>query len=115
MDWDQERFDEVVGEVSKFLVKVGFKLADVTFVPVSGFRGDNLVPAKDSARGSKVPDQGAWYYDESRYAGISLVEAINKLPPPEQDLNAPLRLTIADTYVEPANHDCVIVNHTSQL
>ena len=76
--------------------KVGFKRENVVFVPVSGFRGDNLVPASrgadnanDGKRGDKVPAEGDWYYDGS-HAGISLLEAIDRLPPPVsvlRDLN----------------------------
>jgi len=57
------RFDEIVEKLKQFLAKqAGFKDSDVTYVPVSGLVGENLVrPAKDPALTS-------WY------KGPSLIE-----------------------------------------
>ena len=49
VDWSEERFDEIVALLGKFLrTQVGFKTesTDVKFVPVSGLTGANLVDAK---------------------------------------------------------------------
>ena len=34
--WSQERFEEIVGKLKQFLKQVGFKEADVRYVPCSG-------------------------------------------------------------------------------
>ncbi|KAK8084638.1 hypothetical protein PG997_005909 [Apiospora hydei] len=48
--WSQERFDEISQQVSGFLVATNFQLKNVSFVPVSGLRGDNMVhKSEDSA------------------------------------------------------------------
>lgn len=49
------RFDEIVAKLRQFLKQAGFKESDVTFVPVSGLQGENLVSA------AKQPALTAWY------------------------------------------------------
>lgn len=43
VNWAKDRFDDIVSKLKPFLKQVGFKEADVTFVPCSGFTGDNLI------------------------------------------------------------------------
>jgi elongation factor 1 alpha-like protein len=45
VDWSKQRFDDVVGKLRHFLKSVGFRDSDVTYVPCSGFTGDNLISA----------------------------------------------------------------------
>ena len=55
VDWSQERFDEIVRKLGKFLkTQVGFKDIDVTFVPVSGLTGANLVSSKAGTSSCKI-------------------------------------------------------------
>lgn len=42
VDWSESRFREIVTKLKAFLKTVGFKESDVTYVPCSGFTGDNL-------------------------------------------------------------------------
>jgi len=42
IDWDEKRFQEITHQMGKFLQKLGYKAANVTFVPVSGLRNLNL-------------------------------------------------------------------------
>lgn len=42
-NWSKQRFDEIVVKLKVFLKQAGFKDSDVTFVPVSGLTGENLV------------------------------------------------------------------------
>ena len=63
--WRQDRFDDIVREMRAFLFgEVGFSEKGVTFVPISGYLGENLV-----AR-SMVKDLKSWY------SGPSLLEQI---------------------------------------
>ncbi|MDE1873980.1 MAG: hypothetical protein KGI04_02570 [Candidatus Micrarchaeota archaeon] len=41
--YDEETFELVKRELSKFIFKIGFNKANVSFVPVSAYKGDNLV------------------------------------------------------------------------
>ncbi|KAL7622315.1 hypothetical protein AAE478_007819 [Parahypoxylon ruwenzoriense] len=85
VEWSQVRFDEILQQVSGFLSATGFQLKNVSFVPVSGLHGDNIV--KRSA------DAAASWYD-----GKTLVEELESSEPMARALHKPLRLTISEVY-----------------
>ncbi|RYP16914.1 hypothetical protein DL765_004838 [Monosporascus sp. GIB2] len=85
VDWSQERFDEITQQVSGFLSATGFQLKNVSFVPVSGLHGDNLV--KRSANSA-----GGWY------TGKTLIEELESSEPMSRALDKPLRMTISEVY-----------------
>merc|ERR1712198_564660 len=41
--YSEARFKEIQKEVKKMLTKIGFKTKKIPFVPMSGFKGDNLI------------------------------------------------------------------------
>merc|ERR1719170_148412 len=41
--YSEDRFKEINKEVKKMLTKIGFKTKKIPFVPMSGFKGDNLI------------------------------------------------------------------------
>jgi elongation factor 1-alpha len=43
VDYSEERYNFVVKETTQLLVKLGFKDDSLTFVPISGYHGLNLV------------------------------------------------------------------------
>ena len=81
--FDQKRFEEVKKDVENLLKSVGYKPAEVMFLPLASFPGDNV--AKKSAN---MP----WY------TGPTLLEALDKLKEPEKPTQLPLRLPIQDVY-----------------
>jgi len=81
--FDQKRFEEVKGEVTKLLKSVGYKTDAIQFVPTASYLGDNVA--------KKSPNM-PWY------TGPTLLEAIDKLNPPEKPRELPLRLPIQDVY-----------------
>ncbi|OTA62389.1 hypothetical protein K449DRAFT_414523 [Hypoxylon sp. EC38] len=83
--WSQERFDEISQQVSGFLSATGFQLKNVSFVPVSGLHGDNIVKRSTDAAAS-------WYN------GKTLVEELESSEPMARALHKPLRLTISEVY-----------------
>ncbi|KAI1473241.1 P-loop containing nucleoside triphosphate hydrolase protein [Daldinia caldariorum] len=83
--WSQERFDEISQQVSGFLSATGFQLRNISFVPVSGLHGDNIV--KRSAEPA-----ASWF------SGRTLVEELENSEPMARALNKPLRLTISEVY-----------------
>ncbi|KAI1416633.1 hypothetical protein F5Y13DRAFT_154404 [Hypoxylon sp. FL1857] len=83
--WSQERFDEISQQVSGFLSATGFQLKNVSFVPVSGLHGDNIV--------KRSTDAAASWYD-----GKTLVEELESSEPMARALHKPLRLTISEVY-----------------
>ncbi|XXG95976.1 hypothetical protein Hte_002253 [Hypoxylon texense] len=83
--WSQARFDEISQQVSGFLSATGFQLKNVSFVPVSGLLGDNIV--------KRSTDAAAGWYE-----GKTLVEELESSEPMARALHKPLRLTISEVY-----------------
>lgn len=90
VDWSQERFDEIKHQVSGFLSTTGFQAKNITFIPVSGLHGDNLV--------QRSTDPGA-----SWYTGPTVVEELENSEPSHRALEKPLRMTISEVYRTPQN------------
>jgi len=88
VSWSQERFDEIRNQVSGFLSVTGFQAKNISFVPVSGLHGDNLVrKSSDSA--------APWY------SGPTLVEELENSEPNTRALAKPLRMTISEVFRTP--------------
>lgn len=66
-NWSKQRFDEIVVKLKVFLKQAGFKDSDVTYVPVSGLTGENLVKTASEAEFVK------WY------SGPTLLSVIGKI------------------------------------
>jgi len=81
--YDKERFDDISKEVADYLKKIGFQLKNVTFVPYSGFQGDNLI-----AKSEKL----TWF------KGPTLLEALDSIEPPTRPTDKALRLPLQDVY-----------------
>lgn len=81
--YDEKRFNEVKEAVSKLLKIVGYKTAEIQFVPTSAQLGDNIV---------KQSTNMSWY------KGPTLLKAIDNLKVPEKPTQLPLRLPIQDVY-----------------
>lgn len=95
IDWSQERFEEIVKKLSIFLKSSGFKDSDVTFVPLSGWTGENLI----------VPNNPPlpWYQKDGNSSngvirGATLIDLIDRLKPPERPMSKPFRLCITDIF-----------------
>ncbi|TPX66955.1 hypothetical protein SpCBS45565_g04109 [Spizellomyces sp. 'palustris'] len=85
VDWSKTRFDEISEKLSHFLSQVGFRKQKVTFIPTSGYTGENLVKrASDKLK--------AWY------SGSTLVEQIDAFEAPQRAVDKPFRLSIADYF-----------------
>jgi elongation factor 1-alpha len=83
VNYAQSRFDEIKGELTLFLKKVGYNPATIPFIPISGWVGDNMVE-----KGDNLP----WYN------GPTLLEALDNLRPPKRPTEKPLRLPLQDVY-----------------
>jgi len=85
VQWDQGRYDEIVGKLSPWLFKqVGYKKDQVHFLPLSGFSGVNV---KDSDV-KKHPF----------YTGPSLINYLDELPAVDRNISGPVRFCIAQKY-----------------
>ena len=81
--YDQKRFEEVKKDLSALLSMVGYKPADILFIPISALGGANLKV--------KSPDT-PWY------TGPTLLEALDTLKEPEKPTDKPFSLPIQDVY-----------------
>ena len=83
VDYAEGRFKEIQTEVSAYLTKTGYKVANIPFIPVSGFHGENMIE-----RSAKM----TWY------SGPCLLEALDGLKAPKRPVDKPLRLPLQDVY-----------------
>jgi len=83
VEWKQSRYDEIVKEVSSFVKKIGYNPEKISFVPISGWHGDNMIE-----KSSNCP----WY------KGPTLLEALDNVIEPKRPTEKPLRIPLQDVY-----------------
>ncbi|POR38479.1 HBS1-like protein [Tolypocladium paradoxum] len=84
--WSQERFNEISEQVSGFLTGLGFQSKHVSFIPISGLKGDNIA--------RKIEDAAA-----SWYSGQTLMEALETSgPSTPRALKKPFRMSISEVF-----------------
>ncbi len=81
--YDEKRYKEVEEQVIKLLKSVGYKEDMYTILPISAFKGDNIMQKGDNL---------TWF------KGPTLIEALNNFKAPPKPTNKPLRLPIQDVY-----------------
>ena len=86
VNYDQKRYEQIVAILKKFMKGLGFKVDQIPFIPVSAWKGDNLIE-----RSPNMP----WY------KGPTLVEALDSLKPPVKPVDKPLRIPIQNVYSIP--------------
>ncbi|MEM4247508.1 MAG: translation elongation factor EF-1 subunit alpha, partial [Candidatus Woesearchaeota archaeon] len=81
--YDQKKFEQIKNDALALLKSVGYKVETVQVIPIASYPGDNVVK-----KSTNMP----WY------TGPTLIEALDKLSPPEKPTNLPLRLPLQDVY-----------------
>ena len=81
--YSEQRYKEVRELVEKMLKLVGYNTSKVQFIPVSAWKGDNLI---------KLSENTPWY------KGPTLAEALDMFEAPEKPIGKPLRIPIQDVY-----------------
>jgi len=81
--WNQERYEDVRNGASDLLKITGYRIENISFVPTSGWTGDNL-----AVKSKNMP----WY------KGPTLVQALDNFTVPSKPVNKALRLPIQDVY-----------------
>jgi elongation factor 1-alpha len=79
VNWAESRYEEIKKEVADYLKKVGYNPANVPFIPLSGWFGDNMLERSPNL---------TWY------KGPTLLEALDALAPPKRPTDKPLRLPL---------------------
>jgi len=83
VNYSKDRYNEIKDELTKFLAKVGYKVDEIPFIPISGWVGDNMLESSTNM---------SWY------KGDCLIKALDKITPPKRPLDKPLRLPLQDVY-----------------
>ncbi|KAI8865344.1 hypothetical protein GQ42DRAFT_6350, partial [Ramicandelaber brevisporus] len=93
--YSEDRFNEIVKEVSSFIKKVGYDPKAVAFVPISGWHGDNMIDES-----ANMPWYKGWTKTTkaAEYKGKTLLDAIDAIEPPARPTDKPLRLPLQDVY-----------------
>nr|XP_043627632.1 elongation factor 1-alpha-like isoform X4 [Erigeron canadensis] len=81
--YSQSRFHYIVKQLTPFFWKVGYNSDNISFVPISGFEGENMTERSPNLQ---------WY------TGPTLLEAINQINEPKRPSDKPLRLPVLDVY-----------------
>ncbi len=82
--YSQAKYETVKEELTKLLKNVGFKVeTQVVFLPISAFKGDNIIKASPN-----MP----WF------KGPFLLQALDSLVVPPKPTDKPLRLPVQDVY-----------------
>lgn len=83
VDFAEDKYNELKEQVSTLIKSVGFNPADVPFIPMSAFEGDNIAENSPNT---------PWY------KGPALIPALDELKVPEKPTDKPLRIPIQDVY-----------------
>ncbi|KAI7847354.1 P-loop containing nucleoside triphosphate hydrolase protein [Circinella umbellata] len=83
MNWDQDRYNEIIEKLGNFLTQAGFRKSNLSYIPVSGLTGENLIKKSEL-----VP----WYQ------GPCLIDLIDGFEPPVRQLDKPLRIGVTDFF-----------------
>ena len=81
--FNSERFEEIKTECLIYLLRIGYKMKNIQFIPISGHLGDNLVVKSDN-----MP----WNHS------VTLIEALNKLKAPKRPIDKHLRVCLQAVY-----------------
>jgi elongation factor 1-alpha len=84
IDWDQKRYEEVKTDTVDLLKKMGFKVENIPFIPISAYYGDNV-----TKKSANMP----WY------DGPTLLDAFDiYIKEPEKPTEKPLRIPVQEVY-----------------
>jgi len=99
--YSEARFKEITQEVGKSMKKVGYKINQVAFVPISGWHGDNMVePTTNMSwyKGWTRETQATKEKESKKLSGMTLKDAINCISEPQRPTEKALRLPLQDVY-----------------
>ncbi len=82
VNYDEAKFKEVKETMTKMLKGIGFKDENIKVVPISAWKGDNVVNKTDNLK----------------YAEKTLLETLDDLTAPPAPTDKPLRLPVQDVY-----------------
>jgi elongation factor 1-alpha len=94
--YSEDRYNEIKTEVDKMLTKIGYKTKKIPFIPLSGWKGDNLTKPSENMKwykGFKVKAK------KDTIEGHTLLDALEKVvKPPKRQLKKPFRMPVSGVY-----------------
>lgn len=94
--YSEERYNEIKSEVEKMLTKIGYKIKKIPFVPMSGWKGDNL-----KEKSTNMPWYKGWSVKVKKetVSGFTLIEALETVAkPPKRQTKKPFRMPVSGVY-----------------
>ncbi len=97
--YSEKRFTEILETLVKFLRASGYRMDNVTVLPVSGWVGDNVIKPSDN-----MPWWNSQKMEElKRKYGVNcartLLEALDNVKEPPKPIDKPLRIPISEVFV----------------
>ena len=83
VDYAEDKYKELKEEVSTLIKSIGYNPAEVPFIPVSAFEGDNI---------KEVSPNTSWYKEKA------LIPTLDDFKAPEKPTTLPLRVPVQDVY-----------------
>jgi elongation factor 1-alpha len=83
VDYSEEKYNTVVSNLKAFMKKIGYNVDNIPYIPISAYKGDNIV---------KNTDKLSWW------KGKTFVELFDTFEVPPKLTNKPLRLPVQDVY-----------------
>jgi len=96
VNYSKERYDEIKSEVGKMLTKIGFKIKKIPFIPMSGWKGDNLTKKSENMDWFK-----GWNakVKKEKVQGFTLLEALDTVVKcPKRPTKKPCRMPVSGVY-----------------
>eukprot|EP01083_Nonionella_stella_P246075 854767_1 len=96
VNWSEDRYKEIKSEVDKMLTKIGYKTKKIPFIPMSGFKGDNL---KDPSENMKWWKGFTVKIKKDKVSGKTLCDALEKvIRPPKRQNKKAFRMPVSGVY-----------------
>ncbi len=83
VDFKEDEFNKIKDDVSKLLKEVGYNPEKITFLAISGLKGDNV---------AKKSENMPWY------KGPTVIEQFDLFEEPEKPTDLPMRMPLQDAY-----------------
>ena len=83
VEFSEDRYKKVKEDVEKLLKSVGYNPANIPFIPISAWTGDNI---------ASISDKMQWY------KGKTFLQLLDDLTPTPQPTDKPLRFPVQDVY-----------------
>ncbi len=83
VNYDQAKYEKVKEDVSKHLRSAGYDPSKISFIPISGLKGDNITKKSVNLK---------WYN------GPTILEQFDMFDEPKKPIDLPLRMPIQDVY-----------------